>query len=339
MIASGRSDLGLLGTSDFGGVWSEDDFGGQSARVLLASAPPRPLFDWSGYGEGGAWFRVAGSFFQIYFGGLPNSGSYFAIGNVSTGATHEYSTSCLPNTGIEDTALDDSTLFYLVFPIPLVDGLPNYFARAPLSAPCDTAIVAELPKWSEGIAVDGNWLYTVVIGSPSPPEAYSLRAAPKTGGAAKIIASGVEPGEWLDYTTTIQAHDGNLAWTHAGADSRLHVLRATETASRTLVEPDGLGISENRMAIAIDDEYVYWTTTSGFVKRIRLCGGMPEVLASNEDDPIAVAVDDNAVYWLNHGTQPGTGAVMRRRKLDAPGYSDAGITDADASAKDADGGD
>ncbi len=32
----------------------------------------------------------------------------------------------------------------------------------------------------------------------------------------------------------------------------------------------------------------------------------------------------NALYWLDRGTQPGTGKVMRMRKLDGPGYPDAG---------------
>lgn len=62
---------------------------------------------------------------------------------------------------------------------------------------------------------------------------------------------------------------------------------------------------------------------TGFVKRTRLCGGEPEILASDQDQPIAIAVDDNAVYWLDYGNGPGNGTVMRRRKLDAPGYPDA----------------
>ncbi len=344
VIASGRSDLGLIGTSDFGAVWSEDEsVGAGSARVILASTPSRVLFDWSGYGNGGAGFRVAGSFFQIHFGGLPNSGDYFAIGNISTGAIDQYS-SCdrFPETFVFDSALDESAIFYILVPFATTPDFSNYFARAPLSSPCDTTILAELPKWSNAIAVDGNWLYTLVVEDDGNHfgRAFSIRAAPKNGGPAKIIASGVDPEPWVYAATTIEARNGAVVWTHTEAygPHLLHVLPATGTTTRALAEPDGLGYSD-RIAIAIDDAYVYWTTQTGFVKRVRICGGAPEILASNQDQPIAIAVDDNAVYWLDLGTKPGTGTVMRMRKLDAPGYADASYASTDAGAADASSGD
>ena len=58
---------------------------------------------------------------------------------------------------------------------------------------------------------------------------------------------------------------------------------------------DGIGIR----SLAVDDFYVYWSTTSGSVKRVVRDGGDAETIATGQDLPSHLTVDryGDHVYW------------------------------------------
>lgn len=362
-VASGRSDLTELGISDAGPVWLEAreyDF----AQVVLGTTPPRVLYDTR---DGQGWINgsllVAPKLFALLFtwfsyDPLPDT---LAVGSVPTGS----SMVCFPPNGVHDLAVDGSQFFALSTNQPwAVDpgSIDHWVYAYEATEACSSAsgsilddLGSDLPI---GIAVDRSEVYVYIEGSTGIDDqpSYEIRSLPKTGGPMAVVAAGVDPEQSAFRHATLVARHGSVAWARVGtaATHFITVYRQDWSQSRTLVsETAGIGYTsagDGRVAIALDDEYLYWTTLDGFVKRIRLCGGTPEVLASNQDQPIAIAVDDNAVYWLNHGTDPGTGTVMRRRKLGAPGYPDASSdsgtdsnidanTSSDAGSEDASGGD
>jgi len=51
-------------------------------------------------------------------------------------------------------------------------------------------------------------------------------------------------------------------------------------------------------AVAVDDQYLYWTEpTTGLVRRVSKAGGEPPVVAAGEKDPRLIVVGSDAVYW------------------------------------------
>ncbi len=221
-------------------------------------------------------------------------------------------------------ALDQSYVYVVNFG-PVVE-------RCPISTSCTA------PDRVSGIgglvAVDQTGTYILdwnVQGDAFVARIVDWNAQPK------VIAQNL-PGRRDDVGGFLA--DGGAAFWRTG-DEIIYGLQPGATVPRVLVDdPDGI------WAIAVDATSVYWASGDGWkspggmVKRVGRCGGTPEILVAGQRwsdefrDPVGIAVGDDALYWLT-----GTGTVMRMRKLDAPGYSDAGITDADASAKDADGGD
>lgn len=352
VVASGRSGLLGIGTSDAGAVWAE-----WGAAVFLASSPPKTLF---GGGGGGAFFRASNGWFDIGYG-LGTGPGYVAIGGVATGAVR----SCALGGACEgggsfpsdldrfvDVALDGSNIYTLW----AADwSATQLVTTAPLDSIWNETKLLELgTKRGYGIAVDDSRVY-VFVGEDFTTRSYSIRGVPKSGGPATTLASGVDPEQWDGFdSASVCAHHGTVAWAHwsASVDAGnawlvaryIEIVANGSAGARTLVdEPAGIacGLDQTRPTLALDDEYVYWATVTGFVKRIRLCGGQPEIIAADQANPVAIAVDDNAVYWLDYGSKPPLadfgawqvtdGKVMRMRKLGAPGYLDAG-TDASGGA-------
>ncbi len=347
-LVSARTGLLNLGVSPFGPIWLEHNAGLQVYRggkmdVLFNDADMDPAGNWASSAE---WFTFesTNTFYYYYVTAGANSGTSVASCNGGPFVAVALDNDFLFGLWSDDSQmwLDGGSRLWEVLKVPL--GAP--FCNAPGEVVYDLQT-----EHGRGIAVDEQYLYALLEDADTGD--FTLRRIPKAGGTPVILAAGVDPESpklfGFNARATLVAHRGTVIWAHEGlygpeGHVRYVQMAASDRPATTLVyEPDDIptqipGLFE-QAAIALDDEYAYWTTQTGFVKRIRLCGGEPEILASNQDQPIAIAVDDNAVYWLNHGTKPGTGTVMRMRKLDAPGYSDAGITDADASAKDADGGD
>lgn len=352
VVASGRSGLVEgIGTSPAGPVWAE--WGG---TVWLGSDPPSMLFP-GGPGPLCAFFRATSGWFEIACGQLQSMGS-ITVGNVVTGSVYTCGSGAGCDDGgsfsegrdeVVDIALDGSNIYILGF-----KSSTESATSAPLISMWQETRLLDLGHTrAAGIAVDETRVYALVIQEAE----YAIRAVPKGGGPAVTLASGVDPEVWNDFPATVLAQNGTLAWAYWGGgpwppQTRFaEILRSGSNAARTLVDdPDGIACGRNqaRPAIAMDAEYLYWATVTGSVKRVRLCGGIPEVIAENQANPVAIAVDDIAVYWLDYGsTSPfldyeghvTDGKVMRMRKLDAPGYAeagtDAGITDASVGDGDA----
>ena len=65
--------------------------------------------------------------------------------------------------------------------------------------------------------------------------------------------------------------------------------------------------------IALDDEYVYWTTGTpqgGVYRVLKENGANPERIAEGERRPRGITVDNDAVYWANYDT----GEIRKRAK-------------------------
>lgn len=340
VIASGIPWLMGIGASDAGPVWAD-----WAAKVYLSAdpGPPKLLFS-DGDGGGAVVFRTS----HDWFGVVPGFGasSTLAVGNSTTGSV---ATCAVSGVYVNDMVLDRANMYTL----GLTFGFPSSqtVTTAPLASPCSqkTFLDQGIDK-AENIAVDDTRLYFFLFDDPTKGH-YRIQALPKSGGVATTVATAIDPEDLeLKGSVTLLARNGTVAWAHPGMSSWptrarfVEIVPAGASVAHTLVdEPDGIacGRDRSRPAIALDEEYLYWATLTGFVKRIRLCGGIPEVVATNQEFPTAVAVDDNAIYWLDYGGQwqldqygMALGEVMRMRKLDTPGYAntgDAGPGDADAS--------
>ena len=60
---------------------------------------------------------------------------------------------------------------------------------------------------------------------------------------------------------------------------------------------------EDPRSVAVDKEWVYWSTADGSLRKVRKDGaGAPAVLAVDPGPPVSVAVDDQYVFWLSSKT-------------------------------------
>ncbi len=322
-VVSGEPNLDGLALSSAGLVWLEDAWG--VPGVWLASSPPRLLFDAQtsplSVGLVGGFGAAANLFVMSYcHKGCYNSGSQTLAFDIAAGQPYRTF-----NSSLGEVAVDQRRIYGLageVGCLPLVPGGCGYVGK----------------EWASGIAIDDANLYALLLGANFEADgAYTVRVKQKgSKSAPSILASGVDPEpsyvlNWRDIFT-MAAHGGNVAWVepHKTLDVVYGILHGA--APRILVsEPDhvagphiGINSEASLRTIALDDQYVYWATETGKVKRRRLCGGPVEVLATNQEYPMALGVDDSAIYWISRGSDLAhpVGNIMRIRKLDAP---DAGI--------------
>ncbi len=55
------------------------------------------------------------------------------------------------------------------------------------------------------------------------------------------------------------------------------------------------------VALTADPAHLYWSDNDGQVLRVARAGGEPEILATDQVLPMAIAVDDENVYWVDKG--------------------------------------
>jgi hypothetical protein len=68
--------------------------------------------------------------------------------------------------------------------------------------------------------------------------------------------------------------------------------------------------------IAVDGSFVYWTLSSGAVRRVSVTGGAVETVVEGLEIPNQIAVDDTHVYWTTL-----TGAIGRAPKAGGPAFT------------------
>jgi hypothetical protein len=95
---------------------------------------------------------------------------------------------------------------------------------------------------------------------------------------------------------------------HCGACGH-DCLGASCAAGMCLPEEVVPSIEEPR-GLAVDGEYVYWTTAGGQVQRASRDGGEVDVLFDGQPGPRAIAVDQNKAFWVNAGDR----TVMKGNK-------------------------
>ncbi len=209
-------------------------------------------------------------------------------------------------------ALDDSHVY-------LVDS-PCELRRIALDSDAGAGPSPETAPWdcvALTVATDGASIFTQTRNAENH---LVIESISHWGDAPHVLAEDAPgPASHMGF----QADDGAVFW-QVDKTSRIYELPAGSSTPRLLVDdPDGV------WGFTVDHDYVYWASGEGWkaaqgtIKRIRRCGGAPEVIAQGQRwsaeyrDPVGISVGADALYWVT-----GDGNIMRIRKLDAP---DAGV--------------
>ena len=72
------------------------------------------------------------------------------------------------------------------------------------------------------------------------------------------------------------------------------------------------GSASKPFGVAVDAQFVYWTETTGTIKRAPKAGGQSVAIATGQDSPKAIAVLGTFVYWGNSATTGPTAGTIRR---------------------------
>jgi hypothetical protein len=124
--------------------------------------------------------------------------------------------------------------------------------------------------------------------------ADGLYIAPLTGGSATKLAS---------TSAAALAADGTNVYYVAGSNAGPGVVGFVPLSggSPTLLASGRIG---SLVAVAVDDQNVYWIEGEGTIQRgavaaVPKAGGQVTVLASGLSDPLAIAVDGSGIYFAN----------------------------------------
>jgi Divergent InlB B-repeat domain len=171
-------------------------------------------------------------------------------------------------------------------------------ARTDVSASFEPNMVALASDAAAGttIALNSNDVFygSQQPGSPDPTQSYPVvRAVPKTGGTARIVAVSPAP------VASIRANDSFVYWTTLAANAGLY--RAPVAGGSTQVVFAGRHLSD----LAMDDTNVYFGhfpqdgARDGVVYSVALAGGSPFALASGVVPWDGIAVDATDVYFAD----------------------------------------
>jgi sugar lactone lactonase YvrE len=131
--------------------------------------------------------------------------------------------------------------------------------------------------------------------------------APKAGGDPTPVAK--VPGSKIQQ---LAADDGAVYWTDSGTGDPTWSGRV-KRASLADGKVDTLSDAPSPLAIAVDADTVYWTSSADAGGRIlaqKKTGGATFVLATDLRKPRGLAVDGKYVYWVSTGD----GSVCRTEK-------------------------
>lgn len=145
--------------------------------------------------------------------------------------------------------------------------------------------------WLVNPIVDGSVVYYALIGNGIGRVTTAGEAMPPLLTTEQAFCDG-------DSTLRSMASDAEAIYTFTR--DAFHLWRIPKDGSA----PTLLVTSTRCSQIAIDDAYVYFTSSSdgdGAIHRVPKTGGTVETLAS-ETDPGGIVVDENSVYWVHHAT-------------------------------------
>ncbi len=315
-IATGRPEPSYVGVSSDGPVWSEANYydsAGTTRRTVAVA--------WIPAGGGTPQLALVDDLCEFDVREFHVHNDYFAwalwpqktyCGGSSLlewcridGGEHLYGGAMLP------FALGDSHIYWPDFPCALW--------RAPLDYEAGAVPTERESDACGATGIDNGTIYLMHMHADTSVR-YSIERISHWGDAPHVLADNVPgPTSHMGF----QADDGAVFW-QVDKTSRIYELPAGSSTPRILVDdPDGV------WGFTVDHDYVYWASGEGWkaaqgtVKRIRRCGGTPEVIGQGQRwsakyrDPVGISVGADALYWVT-----GDGNIMRIRKLDAP---DAGV--------------
>lgn len=160
---------------------------------------------------------------------------------------------------------------------------------------------------AQGIALDEKNVYFVRRTNTSPDHVSTIMQVPIGGGQPIEIATATL-GAWIP---DVVVDETDIYWVTAEI-SAVTLSRAPKGGGPvTKLATTTKGYVE---AIAMDDQFVYWTGGNDAVLRAPKEGGAPMTLgAVPGESTLAIALDDTSVYFTIKGTSPDyeTGAVMK----------------------------
>jgi hypothetical protein len=205
---------------------------------------------------------------------VPAKGIYLVHRGADGGPSVPFSSSAKVGKGI---AANSDTIYY---------GDGNYLAGCPFNgctggagpftlAPCLTA---------HAPALFGTTVFALCAANGG-----TLLSAAITGGGGNNLATGIgDP--------VAMAADAERAyWGDPNSGAIVSALRTADGgAPAQLVSSRG-----TVSAIAVDDTFVYWATSNGYVMAARKANGATTTLAQGQANPSSVAVGGAFVYWTN----------------------------------------
>lgn len=194
---------------------------------------------------------------------------------------------CSPRTIADNTtgiaiALDDRHVYWsslLGKPVPAIVRASK--AGGPVEVLASDGVVD-----MRGLALDDGHVYWV-----NNWYRGTVRRVAKSGGSSEtVLAEGPRP-LWVATTP------GGFVWSAQNNDGMTQLIGRMRADVATSLSSD----IDTAWEVTVDLTHAYFITHGGDVRRVALTGGPATTLASKQASPMAVALDDEHVYWSTWG--------------------------------------